>query len=68
MFLIGKLETSAITYKVGECMQEIFASWKEFVSSVESKSSDVLQKEPTLEIWIPAEHVTATNRQVNLPF
>ncbi|KAL9233393.1 hypothetical protein vseg_008404 [Gypsophila vaccaria] len=59
----GKPEVSTV-YNVGECLQELTKLWKEFVSSQTDKSSDNLYNGPTLEIRIPAEHVTATNRQV----
>ncbi|XP_021861469.2 uncharacterized protein [Spinacia oleracea] len=59
----GKPEVSTI-YKVGECMQELTKLWKEYESSQADKNSDKLSNGPTLEIRIPAEHVTATNRQV----
>ena len=47
-------------------MQELTKLWKEFELSQKDKSSDDLSNGPTLEIRIPAEHVTATNRQVSL--
>lgn len=59
----GKPEVSTV-YKVGECMQELTKLWQEYESSQADKSSDNLSNGPTLEIRIPAEHVTATNRQV----
>ncbi|CAA6673598.1 unnamed protein product [Spirodela intermedia] len=59
----GKSEGSTITYRVGECMQELLKSWKDFEASQDCKTEG-LQSGPTLEIRIPAEHVTATNRQV----
>uniref|UniRef100_A0A803L504 Uncharacterized protein n=1 Tax=Chenopodium quinoa TaxID=63459 RepID=A0A803L504_CHEQI len=59
----GKTEVSTV-YKVGECMQELTKLWREYESSQADKSSDNLSNGPTLEIRIPAEHVTATNRQV----
>ncbi|KAL2925917.1 hypothetical protein RDABS01_020080 [Bienertia sinuspersici] len=59
----GKPEVSTV-YKVGECMQELTKLWKEYETSQSDKSSDSSSNGPTLEIRIPAEHVTATNRQV----
>ncbi|XP_021772674.1 uncharacterized protein LOC110736687 [Chenopodium quinoa] len=59
----GKTEVSTV-YKVGECMQELTKLWREYESSQADKNSDNLSNGPTLEIRIPAEHVTATNRQV----
>lgn len=59
----GKPEASTV-YKVGECMQELTKLWKEYESSQADKNSDNVSNGPTLEIRIPAEHVTATNRQV----
>lgn len=53
-------------YKVGECLQDLLKAWKEFVSSQANKSSESFENGVTLEMRIPAEHVTATNRQVNL--
>lgn len=47
-------------------MQELTKLWKEYESSQADKNSDNLCNGPTLEIRLPAEHVTATNRQVSL--
>ncbi|CAH9104130.1 unnamed protein product [Cuscuta epithymum] len=60
----GKLDTNSIVYRVGECMQELIKAWKEYESSQAEKVGDSAQAGPTLEIRIPAEHVSATNRQV----
>lgn len=60
----GKAGVSFVVYKIGECMQELIKLWKEYESSQADKASDGAQNGPTLEICIPAEHVTATNRQV----
>lgn len=60
----GKPDISTIVYRVGECMQELIKSWKEYESSQADKICESSQNGPTLEIRIPAEHVTATNRQV----
>uniref|UniRef100_A0A0E0LKH8 Histone deacetylation protein Rxt3 n=1 Tax=Oryza punctata TaxID=4537 RepID=A0A0E0LKH8_ORYPU len=60
----GKSEVSAIVYKAGECMQELLKSWKEFEATPEAKNAESMQNGPTLEIRIPAEFVTSTNRQV----
>ncbi|XWS10351.1 hypothetical protein CRYUN_Cryun39dG0069700 [Craigia yunnanensis] len=62
--LYGKTEVSSVVYKVGECMQELIKLWKEYEASQADKSGESSQSGPTLEIRIPAEHVTATNRQV----
>ncbi|CAN6475667.1 unnamed protein product [Victoria cruziana] len=69
----GKPELSTVVYKVGECMQELVKLWKEFEGS-QSGKNEVSQngkndegahsEGPTLEIRIPTEYVTATNRQV----
>ncbi|KAE8680314.1 hypothetical protein F3Y22_tig00111392pilonHSYRG00628 [Hibiscus syriacus] len=59
-----KLEVSSVVYKVGECMQELIKLWKEYEASEADKNGESSQNGPTLEIRIPAEHVTATNRQV----
>lgn len=45
-------------------MQELIKLWKEYELSQADKASEGSQNGPTLEIRIPAEHVTATNRQV----
>jgi hypothetical protein len=45
-------------------MQELIKLWKEYESSQSDKNGESSHKGPTLEIRIPAEHVTATNRQV----
>lgn len=60
----GKAEVSSVVYKVGECMQELIKLWKEYEASQAEKNSESSSSGPTLEIRIPAEHVTATNRQV----
>ncbi|OMO79104.1 Histone deacetylation protein Rxt3, partial [Corchorus capsularis] len=60
----GKSEVSSVVYKVGECMQELIKLWKEYETSQADKNGESSQNGPTLEIRIPAEHVTATNRQV----
>ncbi|KAI3510273.1 hypothetical protein L1887_17138 [Cichorium endivia] len=60
----GKADVSTVIYRVGECMQELIKLWKEYESSVPDKMSETSQTGPTLEIRIPAEHVSATNRQV----
>ncbi|KAL9344263.1 hypothetical protein Peur_061938 [Populus x canadensis] len=63
--LIGsKSEVSSVIYKVSECMQELIKLWKEYEASQSDKNSESSHKGPTLEIRIPAEHITATNRQV----
>ncbi|KAF9602131.1 hypothetical protein IFM89_025176 [Coptis chinensis] len=59
-----KPEVSTVVYKVGECMQELIKLWKEFEASQEDKNVESSLNGPTLEIRIPAEYVTATNRQV----
>ncbi|KAK6931865.1 Histone deacetylation protein Rxt3 [Dillenia turbinata] len=60
----GKPEVSTVVYKVGECMQELIKLWKEYESSQVENKGESTNSGPTLEIRIPAEHVTATNRQV----
>eukprot|EP00258_Populus_trichocarpa_P032083 XP_024448102.1 uncharacterized protein LOC7484105 isoform X1 [Populus trichocarpa] len=60
----GKSEVSSVIYKVSECMQELIKLWKEYEASQSDKNSESSHKGPTLEIQIPAEHITATNRQV----
>ncbi|GJN37657.1 hypothetical protein PR202_gb26636 [Eleusine coracana subsp. coracana] len=64
ILIAGKSEVSAIVYKAGECMQELLKSWKEFEAIQDAGSSESRQNGPTLEIRIPAEFVTSTNRQV----
>ncbi|KAM1089583.1 hypothetical protein ACFX13_017623 [Malus domestica] len=59
-----KSEVSPVVYKVGECMQELIKVWKEYEPSPGEKNGESSLTGPTLEIRIPAEHVTATNRQV----
>ncbi|XP_028756479.1 uncharacterized protein LOC114715764 [Neltuma alba] len=58
----GKAELSV--YKVGECIQELVTLWKEYELSQTEKNGESSKKGPTLEIRIPAEHVTTANRQV----
>ncbi|XP_047082703.1 uncharacterized protein LOC124693270 isoform X2 [Lolium rigidum] len=60
----GKSEVYAIVYKAGECMQELLKSWKEFEATPDARNAENQQNVPTLEIRIPAEFVTSTNRQV----
>ncbi|XP_058090190.1 uncharacterized protein LOC131236776 [Magnolia sinica] len=60
----GKPEVSTVVYKAGECMQELIKLWKEFEASEDNKNGYSSHNGPTLEIRIPAEYVTATNRQV----
>ncbi|PON35591.1 Histone deacetylation protein Rxt [Parasponia andersonii] len=62
--ITGKAEVSSVIYKVGECMQELIRLWKEYEVSQTEKNGESSNSGPTLEIRIPAEHVTATNRQV----
>ncbi|KAL8031023.1 hypothetical protein ABFS82_13G000100 [Erythranthe guttata] len=57
----AKADVSCVVYKIGECMQELIKLWKEYELVPAGEGS---QNGPTLEIRIPAEHVTATNRQV----
>ncbi|XP_014513739.1 uncharacterized protein LOC106772092 isoform X1 [Vigna radiata var. radiata] len=61
----GKIEVSSVVYKVGESMQELIKLWKEYESSQSQieKNGESSNNGPTLEIRIPSEHVTATNRQ-----
>ncbi|XP_042021028.1 uncharacterized protein LOC121768556 [Salvia splendens] len=60
----GKTGVSRLVYKIGECMQELIKLWKEYELLQGDKACDASQNGPTLEICIPAELVTATNRQV----
>lgn len=63
----GKTEVSHVIYRVGDSMQELIKLWKEYESSqsqVEKNAESSNDDGPTLEIRIPAENVTATNRQV----
>lgn len=66
LFTTGRPEVSTVVYKVGECMQELIRLWKEYESSQAVKNPECFNNGPTLEIRIPAEHVTATNRQVRI--
>ncbi|RDX93840.1 hypothetical protein CR513_23845, partial [Mucuna pruriens] len=63
---IGKAEVSSVVYKVGESMQELIKLWEEYELSQSQieKNGESSYSGPTLEIRIPAENVTATNRQV----
>ncbi|XP_061369463.1 uncharacterized protein LOC133312306 [Gastrolobium bilobum] len=63
----GKSEVSSVVYKVGESMQELIKLWKEYESSqsqMEKNGESSNNGGPTLEICIPSEYVTATNRKV----
>ncbi|CAF2355240.1 unnamed protein product [Brassica napus] len=57
-------EVPVVVYNVGECMQELIKLWKEYESSQPDKSGEFASNGPTLEVQIPAEYVTATNRRV----
>ncbi|KAF8412000.1 hypothetical protein HHK36_004559 [Tetracentron sinense] len=61
----GKPEISTVVYKVGECMQELLKLWKEYESSQDKTNDENSHNGPTLEIRVPAEYITATNRQVS---
>ncbi|CAN7069006.1 unnamed protein product, partial [Brassica rapa subsp. trilocularis] len=61
---VRESEIPIVVYKVGECMQELIKLWKEYESSQPDKSGDFANNGPTLEVQIPAEYVTATNRRV----
>ncbi|KAK7283721.1 hypothetical protein RIF29_13456 [Crotalaria pallida] len=62
----GKAGISSVIYRVGESMQELIKLWKEYESSQSQieNNDESSNRGPTLEIRIPAENVTATNRQV----
>ncbi|XP_004495444.1 uncharacterized protein [Cicer arietinum] len=62
----GKIEVSFVVYKVGESMQELTKLWREYESSQSQieRNGESSNSGPTLEIRIPSEYVTATNRQV----
>lgn len=47
-------------------MQELLKSWKEFEATPDARNAENQQNGPTLEIRIPAEFVTSTNRQVSV--
>ncbi|KAK4354157.1 hypothetical protein RND71_026351 [Anisodus tanguticus] len=57
-------DVSTVVYRVGECMQELVKLWKEYETTQADRACESAQIGPTLEIRIPAEHVSATNRQV----
>ncbi|MCL7039629.1 hypothetical protein MKW94_018318 [Papaver nudicaule] len=61
---LGKPEVTSVAYKIGDCMQELIKLWREFEASQENNKDDSSLNGPTLEIRIPAECVTSTNRQV----
>ncbi|CAI9108858.1 OLC1v1008558C1 [Oldenlandia corymbosa var. corymbosa] len=60
----GKPDTSSILYRVAECLQELTKVWKEFQLTQTDKKSESSSSGPTLDIRIPAEHVSTANRQV----
>lgn len=66
VLMAGKSDVSTVLYRVGECMQERTKVWKEYESSQTYNMSESSSNGPTLDIRIPAEHVSATNRQVIL--
>jgi hypothetical protein len=50
-------------------MQELLKSWKVYeASSQEANNGEGLYSGPALEIRIPSEHITSTNRQVYVNF
>lgn len=51
-------------------MQELIKLWREYESSQSQieKNGESSNSGPTLEIRIPSEYVTATNRQVSIFF
>lgn len=53
-----------VVYKAGECMQELLKSWKEYETTQKGKTDEASENYPALEIRIPAEYVTSSNRQV----
>jgi len=59
----GRPESTSIVYRVGEGMPELAKLRKEYVESGERNSS-ANGSGPTVEIRIPAELATTTNRQV----
>lgn len=59
---------STVVYRVGECMQDLIKLWNDYESSQVEKNAESSQNGPTLELRIPAEHVSATNRQVSYRF
>lgn len=64
ILMAGKPDVSTVLYRVGECMQELTKVWNEYESSQSDKMSGSSSSGPTIDIRIPAEHVSATNRQV----
>ncbi|KAL1356199.1 hypothetical protein HN51_008185 [Arachis hypogaea] len=62
----GKTEVTSVVYRAGESMQELIKLWDDYASSQSQveKNGECSNSGPTLEIRIPAENVTATNRQV----
>lgn len=59
---------STVVYRVGECMQDLIRLWREYETSQTDKTAESSQSGPTLEIRIPAEHVSVTNRQVSFKY
>lgn len=62
----GNLETTAILYRPGEYMPDLTKLWKEYESALPVKNGEGtnLSLGPTIEIRIPAKHVTTSNHQV----
>ncbi|RYR06921.1 hypothetical protein Ahy_B05g074237 isoform B [Arachis hypogaea] len=63
---LSKTEVTSVVYRAGESMQELIKLWDDYASSQSQveKNGECSNSGPTLEIRIPAENVTATNRQV----
>lgn len=59
------MNTPSVVYKVGEFMQELVKLWNEFKSAENDQNSVSSLNGPVVEIRIPAEYVTTTNRQVS---
>ncbi|KAG0631979.1 hypothetical protein M758_1G295700 [Ceratodon purpureus] len=61
----GRPESSFINYRVGEGMPELAKLWKEYDErNSDERNSSSNGSSPTVEIRIPAELATTTNRQI----
>lgn len=61
LFTLGQSESAALQYRIGEGMPELAKLRKDFEAAEKSSAT---QPGPTVEIRIPAELATTSNRQV----
>ncbi|CAA0833970.1 Unknown protein [Striga hermonthica] len=60
----GEADVNCVVYKVGDQRQALVQLWKEHELLQGGEGIEASQNGPTLEVRIPAKHVTSTNRHV----